>query len=149
MSAPLTDWEVLPHGRLTEVAPNILTVTGTIHMPIGHFPRRMTIVRLRDGRLVIFSAIALEEPEMREIEAFGDPAWLIVPNAHHRLDAGIWKKRYPALRVITPPAAREKVAQLVPVDATNVDFGDPAVTWIVVPARIRANRRCESTGRTA
>jgi hypothetical protein len=102
-------------------------------MPIGDFPRRMTIVRLRDGRLVIFSAIALDEEQMREIEAFGDPAWLIVPNAHHRLDAGIWKKRYPSLLVITPPAAREKVAQLVPVDATNVDFGDPAVTWIVVP----------------
>lgn len=133
MSAPLTDWKVLPHGRLTEVAPNILTVTGTIHMPIGDFPRRMTIVRLRDGRLVIFSAIALDEAAMDEIDAFGDPARLIVPNAHHRLDAGIWKIRYPSLQVITPPAAREKVEDAVPVDATNVDFGDPAISWIVVP----------------
>jgi hypothetical protein len=133
MSAPLTDWKVLPHDRLTEVAPNILTVTGTIHMPIGDFPRRMTIVRLRDSRLVIFNAIALDEEEMREIEAFGDLAWLIVPNAHHRLDAGIWKDRYPSLRVVTPPAAREKVEDALPVDAINVDFGDPDVTWIVVP----------------
>ena len=133
MSAPLTDWKVLPHDRLIEVAPNILTVTGTIHMPIGDFPRRMTIVRLRDSRLVVFNAIALDEEEMREIEAFGDLAWLIVPNAHHRLDAGIWKDRYPSLQVVTPPAAREKVEQTVPVDATNVDFHDPDVTWIVVP----------------
>jgi len=133
MSAPLTEWAVLPHGRLAEAAPNILTVTGTIHMPIGDFPRRMTVVRLPDRRLVIFSAIALDEPQMREIEAYGDPAFLVVPNHHHRLDAGIWKSRYPALHVVTPPAARDKVQEAVPVDATSVDFGAPNVTWIVVP----------------
>ncbi|MDB5705171.1 MAG: hypothetical protein JWN66_2287 [Sphingomonas bacterium] len=133
MSAPLAEWKVLPHGRLTEAAPNILTVTGTIHMPIGDFPRRMTIVRLQDGRLVIYNAIALDEAQMREIEAFGDPAFLIVPNDHHRLDAGIWKERYPALHVVTPPAAREKVEETVAVDTTSGDFGDPNVTWIVVP----------------
>ena len=133
MSAPLTAWKVLPHGRLIEVAPDILTVTGAIHMPIGDFPRRMTIVRLNDRRLVIFNAVALDEEEMRQIEAFGEPAFLIVPNDHHRLDAGIWKQRYPALRILTPPAARKKVEETVPVDATSVDFGDPGVTWIVVP----------------
>ena len=133
MSAPLTEWKILPHGRLTEIAPDILTVTGAIHMPIGDFPRRMTIVRLRDRRLVIFNAVALDEEEMRRIEAFGEPAFLIVPNDHHRLDAGIWKERYPALHIVTPPAARKKVEEAVPVDATNVDFGDPGVTWIVVP----------------
>jgi hypothetical protein len=133
MSAPLTEWKVLPHGRLTEIAPNIRTVTGRIHMPIGDFPRRMTVVRLRDGRLVIFSAIALDESEMREIEAFGDPAFLVVPNAHHRLDAGIWKERYPTLHVVTPPAAAEKVAETVAVDASSVDFDDPDVRYIIVP----------------
>lgn len=132
MSAPLTKWKVLPHGRLTEITPDILTVTGTIHMPIGDFPRRMTIVRLRDRRLVIFSAIALDEGEMREIEQFGDPAFLVVPNAHHRLDARIWKERYPALYVVTPPAAEDKVTDTVSVDATDVDFGDPDVTYLVV-----------------
>jgi hypothetical protein len=34
-------------------------------MPVGNITRRMTVVRLRDGKLVIFSAIALDEVEMR------------------------------------------------------------------------------------
>jgi len=52
-------WKVLPHGRLHEIDPNILTVTGTISMPLLKLPRRMTVARLTGKRLVIFSAIAL------------------------------------------------------------------------------------------
>ena len=52
-------WTVLPHGRLVEIEPNIITVTGTIRMPLMDLPRRMTLARLTDGRLVVFSAIAL------------------------------------------------------------------------------------------
>jgi hypothetical protein len=94
MSQPLSEWKVLPHGKLTTIEDNILTVVGKISMPLAELPRRMTVVRLRDGRLVIFNAIALDEEEMRALEQFGEPAFLIVPNDHHRLDANIWKKRY-------------------------------------------------------
>jgi len=133
MSAPLTKWKVLPHGRLTAVEDDILTVVGEITMLVGKLPRRMTVVRLSDRRLVVFSAIALDEHEMRALEDFGAPAFLIVPSDHHRLDARIWKDRYPALQVVTPAGAREKVEKAVPVDATDVDFGDPNVTFITVP----------------
>jgi len=34
-------------------------------MPLMDQPRRMTVVRLNDSRLVVFSAIALDEDEMR------------------------------------------------------------------------------------
>ena len=50
---------------------------------------------------------------MRDLEAYGAPAFLIVPNDHHRLDAQIWKERYPALKVIAPDTAarvREMIA---------------------------------------
>jgi len=33
--------------------------------------RRMTVVRLNDSRLVVFSAIALDEDEMAALEAYG------------------------------------------------------------------------------
>jgi hypothetical protein len=132
MSAPFKTWTILPHGQLTPVGDNILTLVGEIHMPIGDFPRRMTVVRLKDGRLVIFSAIALDEGEMARIEAFGTPAFLIVPCDRHRLDAPIFKQRYPALQVITPAGGRAKVEEVVPVDATSADFGDPAVRLVDV-----------------
>ncbi len=89
MSEPLTEWNVLPHGKLTTIEDNILTVVGKIPMPLAEIPRRMTVVRLRDRRLVIFNAVALDEVEMRTLEQFGEPTFLIVPNDHHRLDANV------------------------------------------------------------
>jgi hypothetical protein len=133
MTRTLEEWKVLPHGRLTQVTDSILTVVGEIGMPLMTLPRRMTLVRLRDGALVVFSAIALDEDEMRAIEDFGRPAFLIVPNDHHRMDARIWKDRYPAIRVIAPEGAREAVEEAVPVDATQGDFGDPDVRFVTVP----------------
>jgi hypothetical protein len=96
-------------------------------MPLVDLERRMTVVRLRGGSSVIYSAIALDDGEMRQIEALGMPRWLVVPGDAHRLDAKIYKQRYPQLQVITPEGARGRVQEVVPVDAVSVDFGDPDV----------------------
>ena len=129
----LERWEVMPHGDLTEVDDGILTVAGTIKMPLGSFPRRMTVVRVAGGKTAIWSAIALDEPEMARIEAMGTPSYLIVPNDYHRLDARIWKDRYPGMTVMTTPGAREVVTEAVPVDATSDTIGDPAVRFVTIP----------------
>jgi hypothetical protein len=133
MTKPFSDWTVLPHGKLERIDDNILCVTGTLEMPLGEYTRRMTVVRLRDARLVIYSAIALDDVEMKTLEQLGPPAFLIVPNNLHRLDAKVWKDRYPSMRVITPSGALPKVKDVVAVDATEVDFGDPAVKFVAVP----------------
>jgi hypothetical protein len=132
MSQPLKQWKVLPHGRLTEVDANIWTVTGEIHIPVA-FPRRMTVVRLKDGRLLVYNAIALNEDEMVTLESYGPPAFLIVPNDHHRLDAKIWKERYPSTQVVAPEGSRAKIEEAVPVDTTEPKFRDPNVQFVVVP----------------
>jgi hypothetical protein len=93
----------------------------------------MTVARLRNGDLVIYSAIALDEAEMRSLEAFGRPRYLVVPSDIHRMDARIWKSRYPELSVIAPAGARARVEQVVGVDRTTIDFGDPSVELVVVP----------------
>jgi len=125
-------WQVLPHDPLQEIDDGILTVAGDIPMPLGNFPRRMTVVRLASGKTAIFSAIALPEPEMARIEAMGEPTILIVPNGGHRLDAKAWKQRYPLLRVLTPAGAREDVSEVVPVDATTDILDDPDVRFVSV-----------------
>ncbi len=130
---PFSDWTVLPHGKLTRLDDNLLSVTGVMQMPpMGDVERRMTIVRLNDGRLIVYSAIALDEAEMQELEGFGTPAFLIVPNDLHRMDIKAWKARYAAMKVIAPAGSREKIEQVVPVDATSVDFGDPGVRFVPV-----------------
>lgn len=133
MPKPFEEWTVLPHGKLTKVDEDVLTVTGTLEMPLGDYPRRMTVVRLRDGGLVIYSAIALDDREMHALESFGTPAFLIVPGDIHRLDAKVWKDRYPHLIVVAPPGSRAKVEKVVQVDTTDVDFGDPNVRFVAVP----------------
>jgi len=133
MPKPFKEWTVLPHGKLSRLDDNLLSVTGELHMPLGDYPRRMTVVRLHDSRLVIYSAIALDEVEMQAIEAFGDPAYLIVPGDLHRVDAKIWKDRYPNMVVVAPAGIRKRVAEAVPLDQTTADFGDPRVRFVTVP----------------
>jgi hypothetical protein len=128
----LQEWTVRPHGELQEIDDGLLTVAGEIHMPLGNFPRRMTVIRLTGGRTAIWSAIALDEPSMQRIEAMGRPAIMIVPNPGHRLDSRIWKQRYPDIQVLAPPGGKEAIEEAVPVDATHDIFGDPDVSFIVV-----------------
>jgi len=77
--------------------------------------------------------IALGEDEMRVLEAFGEPAFLIVPNSHHRLDSKIWKRPLSGNTSRHAGGAREKVEKIVSVDATRPDFGDPDVALVAVP----------------
>lgn len=52
--------------QAAQVDDNILTVVGEIHMPLMELSRRMTAVRLDDSRLVVFSAIALDEEDVAQ-----------------------------------------------------------------------------------
>ncbi len=121
MTAPLQKWEVLPHGKPTLIGGNMLTVTGDISMPLTDLPRRMTVVRLSGTRLAVYSAIALDEDEKIALEVWG------------RLDAKIWKDRYPAMQVVTPYGARAKVEELLKVDTVTPEFKDPDVDFMTVP----------------
>jgi hypothetical protein len=121
MAKPFETWTVVPHKPLEKIAANLWRVEGDI--PGARGTRVMTIAKRKDGGLVIHNGIALEEDLMKEIEAFGDPAVLAVPNGFHRLDAKIYKARYPKLRVVCPAGAKKKVGQVVAVDATYADAG--------------------------
>jgi hypothetical protein len=126
------EWKVLPHGPVKTVDDCILTVEGEIPMPLGKFPRRMTVVGLSRNRSAVFSAMALREADMRRIEEVGKPSFLIVPNGHHRLDARPWKRRYPNLKVLCPPGAKESVSEAAPVDATGDILRDKDVDFVIV-----------------
>jgi hypothetical protein len=131
--APFSSWTELPHGKLTALEDNLLTVVGELTTPGGESARRMTVVRLKDGRLVLYSAVALDEPEIAELVRFGTPAFLVVPSHFHRKAAKFWKERFAALRVIAPDGARAKTEKVVDVDASHVDFQDASVRYVTVP----------------
>lgn len=112
MAKCFTEWTVLAHEPLEKHSQHLWSVSGK--MPGGN-QRRMTIAKRADGGLVIHNAIALADEQMREVEAFGKPAYLVVPNSFHRMDAIIYKQRYPALEVLCPQSARKRVSAIVPV----------------------------------
>ncbi len=132
MSKLNRDWIVQSHGELVEVDSGLLTVEGSIVMPLGRFPRRMTVVALGDGGTAIWSPIPLREDDMARIEALGAPSFLIVPNAGHRLDVGAWHRRYPEAKVLAPPNARAAVDEAAPVDATGDIVNDQSLRFELV-----------------
>jgi hypothetical protein len=132
MTSPFKEWTVLPHGKLTRVNERIVEVVGELKMPLLEVPRRMTAVRTQSGGLVIFSAIALREPEMAELEAFGRPAFLVVPSLRHRLDAPAYVKRYPNLNVVAPRTGAEKIGEVVRVDTHAPNFDDATIRYLEI-----------------
>jgi hypothetical protein len=128
MAKATTEWTVLPHGPIEKLAENLWRVEGAL--PRMTLRRVMTLARMNDGRLVVHNAISLDEPSMMEIEAWGTPSFLIVPNGFHRLDAPAYRKRYPAIKVIAPRGSRTKVEEVISVDGTYEDFpADPSVRF--------------------
>jgi len=117
-------WTVLEHGPLEKLSARVWSASGML----GTTQRRMTLVHVSGGRLLIHNPIALRDAEMKELEAWGKPAWILVPNAFHRQDSKIWKMRYPEARVLCPAGAKSKVAKIVPVDGSyDEDLADAAV----------------------
>lgn len=111
---PDAAWKVLPHRPIEKLEENLWRVEGDLPgMPIK---RVMTVAKRGDGRLVVHNAMALDEPSMKELEAFGEPAFLVVPNGWHRMDAPAFKERYPKIAVHCPRGSQKKVEQVVTVD---------------------------------
>jgi hypothetical protein len=112
-------WQVFPHRPIEKLEANLWRVEGDL--PNANGTRVMTLAKLRDGSLLIHNGVALGDAEMAEIEAFGKPSVLVVPNGFHRLDSKIYKQRYPQVKVVCPAGARKKVEEVVKVDATYTD----------------------------
>ncbi len=126
-------WVVQPHGPLDQLDTGLWSVEGEIVMPLGRFPRRMTVIALSDGRLAVWSPIPLDEARMAELDSFGRVAFLIAPGVGHRLDLRSWATRYPRAKLLSPSGAREAVSMAVPVAATSDIMGDPEVGFVTVP----------------
>lgn len=128
MAKAFDTWSPLPHEPVAEHAENLRSVVGDIpNMPLK---RRMTLVKLGSGGLVVHNPVALEEAEMEKLEAWGKPELLVVPNGYHRLDAANFKRRYPDAKVVCPAGAKKKVEEVVPVDLSYAEVpADDAVRF--------------------
>lgn len=107
-------WRVSGHGPLEKLENNLWHVEADV--PSMPMKRRMVAVRLASGALVVHSAVCLDEPRQRELDAWGSVEFIVVPNGWHRLDAPAYAARYPSARVVCPDLARKLVSKRVRVD---------------------------------
>jgi len=101
---------IYPYHPPQSLAANLWQVAGTL---ANGLPRNMTIYRLPDGRLLLYSVVAMHPTDMEALEKLGRPAILVMPHDRHGMDAPFYKRRYPDLRVLAP---EPRHARTVPVD---------------------------------
>ncbi len=115
-NATINNWngKVCAHGEITKLDERLWYVTGSL--PHGNVPRNMVIYRLSSGGLLIHSAVALKQEYMKQLEALGSLDYMIVPNKYHRLDAPLFKHRYPEIKVTCPSSIKTHVERKVMAD---------------------------------
>jgi hypothetical protein len=114
MASSPRPWTVLPHRPIEPLEDNLWCVEADL--PKGPLNRRMTVFRLGDGRLVFHNGVPLDDASMAVLEAWGAPAFLVVPVPGHRLDVHAFAARYPGLKVLCPREIAHSVGQAVRVD---------------------------------
>jgi hypothetical protein len=106
-------WIVTPHDPLEKIDENLWALSSPV--PGLPFPRRMSMVRLADGRIVFLDAVPMDEPTLAEIRAWGTPSILVVTNGYHRTDVHAFRDKL-GLKVLTPEKSDARVRQMVGVD---------------------------------
>lgn len=72
------------------------------------FPTRMTLIRLRDGRLWVHSPIRLTEDLRAAVDALGQVAFLVAPNRLHCSYLKQWQAAWPEAETHAAPGVGRK-----------------------------------------
>jgi hypothetical protein len=90
------------------------------------YPTRMTVIRLGNGDLFIWSPIAFSDDLRAAVDALGRVRHIVAPNSLHHLFLQAWKSAYPDAKLYAPPRLRKKRADIV----FDADLGDtPSLDW--------------------
>jgi hypothetical protein len=110
-----SDSEIQPYeSSFHQLAPHLYVWNGEWYNTL--FKRRMTLIQLRSGGLLVHSAIRLKESDYAKIEALGKVEMIVVPNALHGDDAPFYKLRYPEAKLLAPRALFKKLKKHCKVD---------------------------------
>jgi hypothetical protein len=97
---------------LEPLAANLWVATRPLRLWVGDIGARMTVVRLRDGALVLHSPVALDGETRAALDALGPVRWLIGPNKVHHLFLSQYVAAYPAAALCGAPGLAEKRTDL-------------------------------------
>lgn len=76
---------------------------------------RMTVIRLKNGELIVISPIQANETVIEELNEIGNVSLLIAPNLYHHLFLSDFKAIYPKAKILAPPGLELKRPD-IPID---------------------------------
>ncbi|MGC4000791.1 MAG: hypothetical protein QM767_26405 [Anaeromyxobacter sp.] len=124
-------WIVSPHEPIVKHEANLWTVQGRLGK--GPITRRMSIVRRRDGSLVFYHPVPLDEGALAEVLAWGRPAELVVAHAEHGVDATPFAKKL-GVKIHGPRADEARLRERFDLAGFLEDLpADPDVSFESVP----------------
>jgi len=136
VAKPPRPYLVTRHDPLEQIDDNLWAVDGDVPgFPAGaNFHRRMSIVRLSDGRLLFHNAVPVDDATLARITAQGKPALLVLQNHLHMIDGDAFRQRL-GLSVYVSQTARAEVSARTPVAGTLDTLApDPAFSVVPLPS---------------
>ena len=95
---------------LREIAPSLYCVDGDWQG--SPFRRRMTVIQLKTGGLIIHNAIRLKDEDYAKLDALGKVEAIVAPNKYHASEAHFYKLKYPKAKVLVARSAAAEVKKL-------------------------------------
>ena len=103
----------------------------------------MTVLRLPDGNLLLYSPVAMTPERRAAVEALGRVAHLYAPNFYHHLSIGEWAAAFPSARLHAPARLAKKRPDLR-IDREHGAATEPALDGVIDELRIDGCRLEES-----
>lgn len=102
-----------PKIKFQQLNSQLLVITATDGDPLV---KNMVVFKYNTTDLWLHSVIAMNPDDMKKLEEFGTPKVLVVPNGWHRLDAALYKEKYPEIIVTCPSFNLKSASEAVKVD---------------------------------
>lgn len=131
------------HGTLTPFGDGVWIDTAPVRFLGMRLTATMTVFRLGDGSLLLYSPIAMTAERRAAIESLGTVAHLYAPNLYHHLRVGDWAARFPSARLHAPAGLSRKRPDLR-IDRVHPTVQEPAFAGVVDELRIDGFRLEES-----
>ena len=77
------------------LAPDLWVADRPLRLPVGDIGSRMTVIRSRDGGLLLHSPVALDDALRAELEALGSVRWVVGPSKVHHLSLAPYVEAFP------------------------------------------------------
>jgi hypothetical protein len=130
-------------GPLTPFAEGIWVDTAPVRFLGMQLTTTMTVLRLGDGNLLLYSPVALTQARQSAIEALGPVAHLYAPNLFHHRWIGEWAAAFPSARLHAPVGLAKKRGDLR-IDRIHNAAREPACAGVLEELPIDGFRLEES-----